>query len=176
MFEKSSEEMAVNKLMILYVLQHLGISLTNTQLTQLLIEADFFNYFELQQFLSELEESKFLISEEKELKLLYSPTELGINTLNYFLSRIPQKNIDTINSIIEKNKDKLLKQTQVQADFFRVDDNSFMVDLKILESDSTLIQLKLNVPSNKKAKEICENWNENASIIYRNIINTVIDK
>ena len=60
MFENSSEELASNKLLILYILNKINMDLTNSQITQVVLDTEVINYFSLQQFLSQLMESKFL--------------------------------------------------------------------------------------------------------------------
>ena len=60
MFENSSEETAYHKLLILYILYKIKMDLTNSQITQVVLETEMMNYFSLQQLLSQLMESKFL--------------------------------------------------------------------------------------------------------------------
>ena len=54
MFENSSEELASHKLLILYILNKINMDLTNSQITQVVLETEMMNYFSLQQFLSPL--------------------------------------------------------------------------------------------------------------------------
>ena len=61
MFENSSEELASHKLLILYILDKINMDLTNSQITQVVLETEMMNYFSLQQFLSQLMESKLHI-------------------------------------------------------------------------------------------------------------------
>ena len=51
MFEKSSEELALNKLYILYILNKMQLPLTNGQITNIFIENDLLDYFSLQEYL-----------------------------------------------------------------------------------------------------------------------------
>ena len=50
MFENSSEELASHKLLILYILDKINMDLTNSQITQVVLETEMMNYFSLQQF------------------------------------------------------------------------------------------------------------------------------
>ena len=56
MFENSSEETAYHKLLILYILYKIKMDLTNSQITQVVLETEMMNYFSLQQLLSQLME------------------------------------------------------------------------------------------------------------------------
>ena len=53
MYENSAE-LAENKLLVLYVTDSLKHPITNTQLTEIILENNFINYFTLQQYISEL--------------------------------------------------------------------------------------------------------------------------
>ena len=59
MYENSSE-LAENKLLMLYVLKTINEPISNIQLTEIILENNFINYFTFQQYLAELEESKFV--------------------------------------------------------------------------------------------------------------------
>ena len=58
MYENSAE-LAENKLLVLYVIDSLKYPITNTQLTEIILENNFINYFTLQQYISELIASDF---------------------------------------------------------------------------------------------------------------------
>ena len=126
MFENSSEELASHKLLILYILDKINMDLTNSQITQVVLETEMMNYFSLQQFLSQLMESKFLTTYKESDREYYSLTQKGLEILEYFLSRIPE---DVTNKI-----------------------------------DS----------SEKQAQQICNNWKNNASYMYAEIIDLLI--
>ena len=60
MYEESSLELAENKLLLLYILKTLRQPISNTQLTEIVLENSFINYFTLQQYVNELEEAQFI--------------------------------------------------------------------------------------------------------------------
>ena len=47
MFENSTEELAYHKLLILYILDKINMDLTNSQITQVILETDMMNYLKL---------------------------------------------------------------------------------------------------------------------------------
>ncbi|SHH01962.1 DUF4364 family protein [Tepidibacter thalassicus] len=176
MFQNTSEELAVNKLLLLYILNKIEIDLTNSQITQVVMENDLMNYFSLQQFLSELMQSNFLTTYKEDGKEYYSLTKKSIQALEYFMSRIPSDIKEKIDVYIFKNKEKVLKETQIKANFSKISENEFIVNLKVIENQTPLIHIDLNVASNKQAKLICENWKKNAPNIYGEIIQLLIKK
>ena len=174
MFENSSEELASNKLLILYMLDKIKMDLTNSQITQFIMETELMNYFSLQEFLSQLIESKFIEVYNESNKEFYTLTNNGMQALEYFLGRIPQDIKDRIDIYVTQNKNQILNETQVKSDFVKVSDNEFIVSLKVIENETNLIDLNLSVSSNKQAKLICDNWKNNASHVYADIIQLLI--
>ncbi|WP_250673156.1 DUF4364 family protein [Paraclostridium ghonii] len=174
MFENSSEELAYHKLLILYVLERADMNLTNSQITQVILETEVMNYFSLQQFLSQLMDAKFLKIYEDSNKEYYTLTQKGIETLNYFLSRIPTQITEKLDEYIKLNKENLLADTQVKSSFVKQSDNEYIVNLRVIENQSNLIDLNLNVSSEKQAKLICDNWKKNASYMYAEVIQLLI--
>ena len=85
---ESSSELAENKLLMLYVLKSIKDPISNTQLTEIILENSFINYFTLQQYLSELDESNFVEYHEANDKKLLILTEKGDNVLSLFKDRI----------------------------------------------------------------------------------------
>ena len=76
MYENSAE-LAENKLLVLYVIQSLKQPISKTQLTEIILENNFINYFTLQQYISELESSEFVGYVEKNNKKLITITKKG---------------------------------------------------------------------------------------------------
>ena len=72
------------------------------------------------------------------------------------------------------NKENLLSETQVKSSFVKQNNNEFIVNLRVIENQSNLIDLNLNVSSEKQASIICKNWKNNASYMYAEIIDLLI--
>ena len=174
MFENSSEELASHKLLILYILDKINMDLTNSQITQVVLETEMMNYFSLQQFLSQLMESKFLTTYKESDREYYSLTQKGLEILEYFLSRISEDVTKKIDEYISLNKKSLLSDTEVKSSFIQQNDNEFIVNLRVIENQSNLIDLNLNVSSEKQTQKICNNWKRNASYMYAEIIDLLI--
>ena len=129
MFENSSEELASHKLLILYILDK-----TNSQITQVVLETEMMNYFSLQQFLSQLMESKFLTTYKESDREYYSLTQKGLEILEYFLSRIPEDLTKKIDEYVALNKQSLLSDTEVKSSFIQQNNNEFIVNLRVIDN------------------------------------------
>ncbi|MCT4621685.1 MAG: DUF4364 family protein [Marinisporobacter sp.] len=175
MFDNNTQRLAEHKLLLLYIFDKFSMALTNAQITQFVMEKDYMNYFSLQQFLGELTDTGMLEYSESNNGFFYVITEKGKRTLQYFENRLSNDLISTLEKSIEEKKKKLLKERQVTASYAKENENDYMVDLKVTENNITLIDLKLNVVSNKHAKQICDKWKKEAQNLYGQIINLLIE-
>lgn len=169
---ESSSELAENKLIMLYVLKEVGKPITNTQLTEIILENNFLNYFTFQQYLSELEDSHFVEYRTSNDKKLLVLTKQGNTVLSLFQSRLSSYTKSVINKYIKEHIQSIDTELAIFADYTLGDDNSFITDLKFIENQVILMELKLSVPTKEQAVAICNKWKENPSKIYNTLINT----
>ncbi|WP_195979776.1 DUF4364 family protein [Clostridium butyricum] len=172
---ESSSELAENKLLMLYVLKAIKEPISNTQLTEIILENNFINYFTFQQYLSELEEAKFVEYHKANDKNLLILTKHGDTVLSLFKSRLSPAKIGIIDQYIKNKIESIKKELTIHADYTLGDNDSFIVDLKAVENQALLMELKLSVPSKNQAVAICNKWKDNPSDIYNTIINTFIN-
>ena len=170
---ENSIELAENKLLVLYVIKTLKQPISNSQLTEIILENNFINYFTLQQYISELEDAEFIEYIEKNEKKLITITLKGENVLSIFNDRISPIKRDIIDNYISSTIDNIKKELTISSDYTIDKNNSFIVTLKALEDESLLIDLKVSVPSKKQATSLCSRWKDNPSEIYNEIINAL---
>ena len=89
MYFEENQELAEKKLILLYVIDKINIPVSNTQITKIILENRFMNYFYFQQFLLDLCKQKLLQSKNTDGKVYYEITDKGRETLNYFVNLIP---------------------------------------------------------------------------------------
>lgn len=169
-------ELAENKLLLLYIIDNIKMPISNTQLTDIVLENNFLNYFTLQQYIFELTSSNFIKSIEKEGKIRIGITERGSKILSMFFNRISPSKIKVIDDYLEKHIQNIKRQLTITADYTIDDNNSFIVNLGAAENESILIDLKLTVGSNKEARKLCSKWKENCSDLYTKLIEILIDE
>lgn len=171
MFLDHSSEKTLDKLKVLQVVEQFAVPLTNVQLTEFILEHDFVNYFSLQQCLTELVEASFLEYSDSEGEFYYLLTESGKNSIEFFKDRIPQNIRRNINDAVVEKKKSIVIDTQITADYHKLDDTEYLVELKITENHLVLADVKLTMASNKHAKRMCENWKKNAQFLYGDLVN-----
>lgn len=166
---------ADNKLIILYILDRLDMPLTKSQMTNIILENYLIDFFTLQQCLAELEQSDLLKQVEYQKKLSFEISETGKKAVDVFIKRIPRNTAAIIDRYITNNKEALKKESEIVADFSKISDKEYIVNLKVIERNIVLIDLKLSVVSSKQAKQICEKWKDSSEKIYGQIMNTLIN-
>ena len=169
MFE-SSTELAENKLLVLYTLQRLNRLISNSQLTEILLQNNLINYFTLQQCISELDDSHFIHYDKVNEKNLLEITKEGENVLSFFKDRISPGKIDVIDNYIKEKIQAIKKELTIQGDYIPTDKDTFLVELKAFEESSLLMNLKIAVPNKKQAISLCAKWKNDPSKIYNSII------
>lgn len=175
MFENTAE-LAESKLLLLYILKKLNRPISNTQLTEIVLENNLINYFTLQQYVSELDSSGFIQYEEVNDKKLIVITKKGENVLSFFKDRISPSKISIIDKHIKDKIELIKKELTIQSDYTLAKNDSFMVELTALEDGLPLIDLKLSVPTKKQATSLCSKWQEDPSGIYNQIINLLFSE
>ncbi len=175
MFIHSSQQLAEQKLLLLYIFKQLELPISNSQITDLVLENEIMNYFAFQQYLTELKESDFITEEVKENHQLFEITEKGRKTLEYFINRIPRQQLEKINALLKIKKKELIKSSEIKAEYIKLKEDEYLVTLKVIEKDIPMINIKLNVSSNKQAKQICDKWENKAQDLFGEIINLLVD-
>lgn len=162
-------ELAENKLLLLYIFCKINMPISNSHITQIVLENNLINYFSLQQFLSELIESGLISDIKKDRQHMLSITPRGKDALEFFNSRIPEKKREIIDNYIKKNIISIKNDVEISADYEQNLDK-YTVFLKLQNSGEPLIELKLSVDSSEKAKNICSLWKQDPEEFYKKII------
>ncbi len=163
------------KVTLLYIINHFSVPLTNQQLTDFVLEQGILNYFDLQQYLTDLVDTSMLEYSHSEDDKYYIMTETGKNTIELFSDRVSQSLRRTINDSIDTKKKSFVIKTNITADYYKEDDHEYIVHLLVKEGIYTLMDIKVNVVSNKDAKIICDNWEKKAQHLYADILNKLMD-
>jgi len=160
------QELAENKLIILYILNRINMPITDEQISKIILDNKLMNYFYLRQYLDELIETGFIKLEEEK----YFITEEGINILKLFFTRIPFEIRQKIDEYILLNKEKIKQESQYIATYYKKGDNQYIANCKVVENDIVLIELNINVVNSEQAKLICDNWKQKSQDVYAYII------
>ena len=98
------------KLIILYMLNNAETSLTNSQISEFILDREYTNYFHLQQAISELEESDLVKRQTRSNTSYYMLTEDGKNTLMYFEKELSSDIKEDVRHYLRRTGKELQKQ------------------------------------------------------------------
>ncbi|HHV45926.1 MAG TPA: DUF4364 family protein [Tissierellia bacterium] len=175
MFFENTEDLAQNKLLLLYIIDKSDNSLSNNEITELVLKHNYMNYFMVQQYLSELVTSGFIEYKGHKDRKVYNLLEKGKTALTYFEKRIPDDIRKQILKLFSKDAEKKNKSTHIVGDYYKKSNNEYTVNLKLIENAETLLSLYLSVPSKKQAEKICQVWKDKTEYIYKNLLNILFD-
>ena len=164
--KKSSFELALNKLLILYVIDNFNHKLKENDLSYFVLDIELFNYFYFKQYLKELE-STGLVLFDKDKK--YYLSEDGKNTLNIFYEQIPEENINFLDDNMEKYRHELLLKNSVSGEVIEEDETSY-AKLIIKDDNIEVLDLKIEASDVNMAKKISSNFKKNPEEIYSKIL------
>lgn len=172
----NTEELAQNKLLLLYIIKFSNRSFTNNELTEFVLERNYMNYFFIQQYLSELVVSNFIEKVNIDSREIYKLLEKGEMALSYFEDRIPNSIKEELDREFNRFKIESKRETQVISDYYQKENNLFVVNLKLVENEDVLFSLYLDVASKEQAELICEKWKKDTEHIYKNIIKLLTEE
>ena len=159
------------KLIILYMLQNVNFPLSNTQISDFILEKEYTNYFHLQEALSELQDTKLIEIEKVRNTSYYHMTEEGSKTLSFFENEISPEIREEIDRYMKEHSYELRKKASVVADYYKPAGDAYEVRCQARERKTTIFEIVVTVPSEEAAKKICSNWENRSQKIYASIMN-----
>lgn len=176
MFDQDSQIEARHKLLILYILSEFKMPLTNTQLTEFVMELHFIDYFTLQQYLVELIDKSLIEVSESGSVPNYLITSQGINALSFFNDRIPQDIKNRMAKAVVIKRRSIYRDAEILSEYRQVNEQEYIAHLRVEEHGHTLIDIELNLVTNRQAKDVCRRWKENAPEIYASLIRSLVSE
>lgn len=170
----SNQELSLNKLIILYMLNILNTPLTNSKISEFVLNNGYTNYFSLQEYLNQMVETNLLKTTKSINETLYHITESGKTTLDFFENRIPDSTKSEIIQYLNENKLEIKSTLEISADYIPGLKGNYLVHCIAKEKDEILLELKVTVYEKEYALKICENWKEANHEIYKNLLSDLI--
>ena len=163
------------KLIVLYMLQKVDFPLTNSQISEFVLERGYTTYFTLQSVLSELTESEMIRQETIRNCSYYTLTEAGEEALRYFQNRISQPIRSDIDAYLRENKMQLRDEVSIVADYYKNTAEEYTVRCVVKEKYVNPIELTITVPDETQAKTVCRSWRQKCQEIYEFVMKELLD-
>lgn len=157
------------KLYTLLALRELG-GCTHTQLLYFMFENDIMSYFDLSLALHELLEDGHLARTDHPLDYLYAPTPAGLETLSFFINRLPHSKVTLICDQAPAWKQRFQREKQYAAKVTQNTSGEYVIRLRLVEGNVARLSIDLPVPEHAMAEQMARRWEGCADDIYRRLI------
>jgi len=174
-----SEEtrLAENKLIILYLLNKMGVSLSNTDICQFAMERNIMDYISVQQCLTDLTTAEWLDSYTDNGSTRYTITKEGNEILSLFHNRITEWLLSAANEYILNNKQRIKNEYEISANYFPEINGDYLVKCEVCGlGGARIMELDVVVATKGQALHICNNWKRNVNDICSKIFAAITDE
>ena len=170
------EDLAENKVLILYILNKLSDGIKSDNLYKIVSSANNINYFYFQELLTDLIETHLIGSFTKdEEDTFIKITAEGQNALDLTKSLLPGILKLKADSVFKKEISDIAEESSIITEYIPKDENHYTVKCKIVEKTETIFEVSTFTASREMAKQISDNWKNNANKIYPKIINLLLN-
>lgn len=161
-----TEVLKLYKLIILYMLNKVDFPLTNSQLSEFILNEGYTTYFKLQQAISELINSGFIREESTHSRTFYHLTEEGAETIRYFKNDISPAIKSDIDKFLHEKEYELKDEVSVKSDYYRNSNGEYSVRCQVIEQGIPLIDLTITSPTEEEASRAANSWQQKNQEIY----------
>lgn len=162
----ANEAITLYKLMIMYMLSRVTFPLSNSQISEFMLDKQYTNYFTFQEAINSLVNDGFLNVVSSHNKTQYKLTRGGTEAISFFYTKIPPSVRNDIDEYIKSNRYELKSSAGTTADYYKNTSGEYTVHCAVKEGDTALIELNLSVPIEQLAAKMCSNWKDSSQEIY----------
>ena len=164
-----------NKLLLLYLLEKMNLPMSTSQISEFVLAEGMLSFFELQQCLHEMNESKYLDAVKENNTTRYSVTESGMGLVELFEKQVPTNVRNKIIKYVNENRSNIKRSYETIANYFKdIHTDEYIVKCGIYEDDFMLMEVNLSVVAREQARDICDNWKNNVSQIYGQMLGNLL--
>ncbi len=160
------EMLTLYKLIILYMLDKVDYSLTKNQLLGFMLDKDYTDYFTLQKVMNQLMDDALIESKFKRNASHLTITAKGIETISLLKNDISDSIREEIDAYLNENEVQLRNEVSISADYYKSTVGEYVAELTARERNSDLVSIKITMPTEEAASEICNNWHKKNQDIY----------
>ena len=169
-----AEALTQYKLTILYMLDKVDFPLTNTQISEFILEKEYTTYFTLQQAINELISAELIRTESTHNNTYYHIMPAGRETLSYFPDKISEAIKQDVIAYFEANSVEMKKDVHILADFYKTTNQEYVAHCQIKDKETPLIDLNIRAGSKEQAKAICQNWRMQNEDVYAYLMDMLL--
>lgn len=169
------QTLAESKILLLYILSKVKKPISHNELLDLVLSIVDMNYFYFQQFLLDLLEDNYIFTYKQEGIDIYEITEDGKNAIDLTIDIVPGILKLQVDSKFKENLETIKDKFSISAEYTPLSEKEFSVRCKIVENNITIFDLQAHAGSRNQAKQIVDNWNNNATEMYPKLLEILVD-
>lgn len=167
--------LAENKVLILYLLNKLEDGIKSDNLYKIVSSANNINYFYFQELLTDLIESNFVGSFTNDEDTIIKITSDGQNALSLTKSLLPGILKLKADNVFKEELSNIAEESSIITEYIPKDEKNYTVKCRIVEKNETVFEVSTFAGSRDRAKQISDNWKNNANNIYPKIMNLLLN-
>lgn len=156
------------------MLNCIDFPLTNSQISEFVLEQGYTDYFKLHQVIGELIEDRLIRKETTPNRTLYYLTEEGEKTIHLFKNDMSPDIRKDIQTFLTAKQYELKNEISVRSDYYLNSSSEYNVRCQIIEQGIPLIDLTVSVPTKAEASAIANNWSAKNQEIYAMVMKTLL--
>ena len=173
--KQSNEDLAENKVLILYLLNKLPDGIKSDNLYKIVSSANNINYFYFQELLTDLIDTNLVGSFTKEEDTFIKITSEGQNALLLTKELLPGILKLRADNVFKQEVSIIAEESSIVTEYIPKDEKNYTVKCKIIEKNEILFEVSTYAGSRERAKQISDNWKNNANTLYPKIINLLLN-
>lgn len=163
-----------NKLTILYYIHASKVDITREQLYRVMVDNDVMSYFDYQSCMHELEEDAFVAAVPRAFGQAYRVSVRGADVLDQFVESLPFSLRERLDLYAREHREEMLLQTQIVSDMEELPSGGYLVRLRALEQNATVMELTLRVATRDMAQRMRVNWERDSEALYAHLLTTLL--
>ena len=170
-----SKDVAEHKLLILYILSKLKISIASIELTNYILEERLMSFITFQQRIHELIATNHIRSDAVDGSTKYMITGNGTDLISKMTDLLPLTEKHRVDRTIPILYRRAINARSVKAVYVPEDENRGVVRIELSEGELLLLRLEVATASKQEARMICDNWKSRAADIYARILEQLLN-
>ena len=101
-------------------------------------------------------------------------TEKGKETIELLKNDISEPIRTEIDTYLTDNEVQLRNEVSISADYYKSTSGEYVAELAARERNSDLVSIKITMPTEEAASEICNNWQKKNQDVYAYLMETLL--
>ena len=159
----------------MYLLNKLSDGIKSDNLYKIVSSTNNINYFYYQELITDLINTNLIGSFTKDEDTFIKITSEGENALSLTKSLLPGILKLKADNVFKAEVSTIAEESSIVTEYIPRDENNYTVKCKIVEKNDVIFEVSAFAGSRDRAKQISDNWKNNATRIYPQIIDLLLN-